>query len=132
MNNRARNRLSRALPVALSPLLLLGGAACQEERNPRVRTAEGSVELGERLIVRYGCGTCHTIPGIKGADALVGPPLVKFGQRTYIAGQLTNTPENLVRWITDPKGVEPGTAMPDLGVSEEEAANIAAYLLQLD
>jgi cytochrome c1 len=90
-----------------------------------------SLESGKVSITHYGCGSCHTIPGVRGADALVGPPLTKFGRRSFIAGQLSNTPDNLVRWITDPKGVEPGTDMPNLGVTGEEARNIAAYLESL-
>ena len=92
----------------------------------------GDAGLGEEAMVRHGCGSCHTIPGVKGADALVAPPLVHFGKRSYIAGQLANTPANLVRWILDPDEVEPGTDMPDLDVTEEEAQNIAAYLEGLD
>jgi cytochrome c1 len=106
-------------------------AACSGEAGSRVRVTGGSPELGAQAIKKYGCGSCHTIPGIKGATALVGPPLVHFSQRTYIAGELANSPDNLARWIEDPKGVEPQTAMPDLGVSAGEARNIAAYLLSL-
>jgi cytochrome c1 len=62
---------------------------------------------------------------------MVGPPLTMFAHRAYIAGQLPNQPENLVRWIQDPQGVEPGTAMPDLGVTPAVARDMAAYLYTL-
>lgn len=124
-------RVKVVMTIAGLLVVLVLGVGCQEERNPRLRVAEGSVELGSDAIRRYGCGSCHTIPGIKGADALVGPPLLSFSRRTFIAGQLPNTPDNLARWIQNPQEVEPGTAMPDLDVSPEEARNIAAYLLQL-
>lgn len=71
------------------------------------------------------------IPGIREARGLVGPPLIYFGERTIIAGQLPNSPDNLIRWIQHPQSVEPKTAMPDLGLSEDQAADIAAYLLTL-
>jgi cytochrome c1 len=71
------------------------------------------------------------IPGIEGADGLVGPPLIHFGSRVYIAGEVTNTPEHLLAWIEAPQAIEPGTAMPNLGVSEAEARDIAAYLYTL-
>lgn len=71
------------------------------------------------------------IPGISGADGLVGPPVLLFGRRAVIAGQLPNTPENLVRWILDPPSIEPGTAMPDLGLTEAEARDVTAYLYTL-
>lgn len=107
--------------------------ACQDdEPSARSTVAAGDPRLGRELLESYGCGSCHTIPGVKGADALVGPPLTDFAHRSYVAGQLANTPDNLARWIQDPQRVEPGTAMPDLGVSAEEARNMAAYLLGLD
>ena len=108
-------------------------AACrQDQPDPTAAAASGSAEVGRQLLASYGCGSCHTIPGVTGADALVGPPLISFARRSYVAGQLANTPDNLARWIQDPQRVEPGTAMPDLGVTAEEAANMAAYLLELD
>jgi cytochrome c1 len=71
------------------------------------------------------------IPGIKGADGLVGPPLILFARRTYVAGELPNTPDNLIRWIRDPPAVEPRTAMPALGLTEQQARDVAAYLYTL-
>ncbi len=83
---------------------------------------------GKRAVERYGCGACHVIPGIRGARGRVGPKLEDFRNQIYIAGTLTNVPENLVRWIREPQAVNPGSAMPDLGVREEEARDMAAFL----
>jgi cytochrome c2 len=58
----------------------------------------------------------------------VGPPLNDVRDRMYIAGMLNNEPENLIHWIRDPKSVNPNTAMPQLGLSQRDAADIAAYL----
>jgi cytochrome c1 len=91
----------------------------------------GAVEQGRLAIRAYGCGACHVIPGIPGARGQVGPPLTGFGERTSIAGRLANTPENLVRWLQNPQAVEPGNIMPNLGVSEPDARDIAAYLYTL-
>lgn len=101
-------------------------------RAPEQRVAGGVPERGERLIAQYGCGTCHTIPGVRDARGKVGPFLGKVAEQRYIAGNLVNTPENLIRWIVAPQAVEPGTAMPDLGVTPEEAGHIAAYLYSLE
>lgn len=122
----------RPLGVAaagLAATISLG--ACSGDKAPTVRTGQGNPDLGMRAMERHGCGSCHTIPGVRGADALVGPPLTHFGRRTFIAGRLANNEQNLARWVMDPQQVEPGTAMPDLGVSPEDARNIAAYLEQL-
>jgi cytochrome c len=62
---------------------------------------------------------------------MVGPPLTMFARRAYIAGQLSNEPNNLIRWIRDPQAVEPGTAMPNLGVAPAVARDMAAYLYTL-
>jgi cytochrome c1 len=94
---------------------------------PRPAPAK-SIEAGRQLIAGYGCNTCHTIPGIPGAKAQVGPPLDHFYERTSIAGQLSNTEDNLVRWIQNPQEVVPGDAMPNMGVTAAEAKYIAAYL----
>lgn len=91
----------------------------------------GSPVRGAQLIQQYGCGSCHTVPGVSGADGLVGPPLTRFGARSYIAGELPNSGDNLQRWIRDPRAVEPNTAMPNLGVSPLDARDIAAYLFTL-
>jgi cytochrome c2 len=88
----------------------------------------GDASAGKSLIHSFGCGGCHTIPGIPGASARVGPDLSGFRSRRYIAGELRNTPENATRWIEHPKSVEPGTIMPDLGVSRSQALDIVAYL----
>lgn len=78
-----------------------------------------------------GCGSCHRIPGVARAEGRVGPPLDGLADRIYLAGELTNTPDNLIRWLRSPQEVSPGTAMPDVGLTEEEARHIAAYLLTL-
>lgn len=89
------------------------------------------IEDGHRLLRAYGCSACHTIPGVGEARAYVGPPLDEWSRRRYIAGALPNTPDNLNQWIVDPQAIEPGTAMPTLGVSEDEARLMGAYLYSL-
>ncbi len=105
--------------------------SCSGEVNgvPEPRSAsEKEISNGGRLIASYGCGSCHTIPGVPGADSMAAPPLRCFYQRIYIAGRLPNTKENLAEWIENPQQIESGTAMPDLGVTDEDASSIAAYL----
>lgn len=90
-----------------------------------------SAERGRDLIHQYGCGACHTVPGVRGAIGSVGPRLDRVRDQIYIAGGLPNTPRNLTLWIAHPKKVEPRTAMPDLGVGDEDASDIAEYLYRL-
>lgn len=88
----------------------------------------GSVASGHTLISDYGCGACHVIPGVPEAIGEVGPSLTNFASRSYIAGRVPNTTEVLVRWLENPQAVDPQTAMPNLGLSSQEARHITAYL----
>jgi cytochrome c2 len=110
---------------------LLAGGCDEAEIGPRF-TAIGDSERGALYIEQAGCGSCHIIPGIAGARGLVGPPLDHMGQRVFIAGLLRNTPANMVTWLRDPQEIVLGNAMPDMGLSEEQARDITAYLYTLD
>jgi cytochrome c len=110
---------------------LLAGAGCEQEMSRAGLLSSRKEEAGRHAIEYYGCASCHVIPGVAGADGLVGPSLQQIGERTYIGGVAKNTPENLVRWIRDAPGVEPHTAMPRLDIPEAEASKIAAYLYTL-
>ena len=105
-------------------------AACASTtRSPVLdQVSGGDPARGRRVLQEYGCEACHTIPGVPGATADVGPTLEEFAYRTYIAGSLPNTPENLIAWIMAPQAIRPDTAMPDMGVTEADARDIAAFL----
>jgi cytochrome c1 len=91
----------------------------------------GDPDHGSKLVVRYGCVGCHDIPGVPGANGLVGPPLEHIASRVYIGGVLLNNPDNLMRWLKNPPSVDPMTAMPATGLSDRDARDIAAYLYTL-
>lgn len=95
-------------------------------------TRPGDARAGRRALQQYLCATCHRIPGIVGATRDVGPTLAGVGTRTTIAGVLPNTPGNMVRWLMDPQAIAPRSAMPSLGVTAQDAHDIAAYLGTLD
>lgn len=98
---------------------------------PYRQVAGGDANRGKRAIQAFGCGACHMIPGIGDAQGMVGPPLMYFGRRVYIAGEVPNTTAFLMQWIQSPQSIEPNTAMPALGVNESQARDIAAYLYTL-
>jgi putative membrane protein len=126
---RHRSLVTMSFPVVALPLML--GGCDLAESTPKEATF-GNAARGAELIKQNGCGGCHIIPGIRRADGLVGPPLNHMGKRVYIAGLLRNTPANMIRWLRDPQGVVPGNAMPDMGLSEDQARDIAAYLSTLE
>ncbi len=88
-------------------------------------------QRGRMALSQYACSACHTIPGVTGSAPQVGPPLDGLARRPHIAGYLRNTPDNMVRWLRAPQAVDPRTAMPDLGVTEADARDMAAYLATL-
>jgi cytochrome c2 len=127
------------------PLVLLGAAAAivavvvvakiadDQNQNARLQArAEamtgGSVARGKLAFARYGCGGCHTLAGLPQAHGSVGPPLDGVGARAIIGGKLENRPDNLEQWIENPQKITPGTAMPDLGVTPNDARDLAALL----
>jgi cytochrome c1 len=91
----------------------------------------GDPARGRAQIHNYGCDGCHTIPGVRAATATVGPPLTQVGRRTYLAGRLQNTPENMLKWIRHPHSIDDRSAMPETGVTERDGRDIVAYLYTL-
>lgn len=128
MNHPRQRDCKLAATMALLCTAALVGCVGGQQTSTSFNDVGGNSRVGKQLIVSYGCGSCHTIPGIYTARGLVGPPLYFFGRRTMIAGELPNTTENLTRWLLNPRAVEPATAMPSVGLSPEQAQDIAAYL----
>ena len=128
MTARVRMSISLLAAVLLAGCDRNGGHAARFDGEYQGQSVGGVADRGARLIGQYGCGACHTVSGVRGADGLVGPPLDGIGGRSYIAGVLTNTPQHMIRWIVDPHGVDSLTAMPATGVGEREARDIASYL----
>jgi cytochrome c2 len=100
-------------------------------KNRAAFLAGGDPDRGRSALKLRTCGGCHEIPGVPGAKGAVGPSLARFAGRGIIAGRLPNTPDNLKTWIFHPHAIDPQTAMPETGVTPQEAADIAAYLYTL-
>ena len=133
------------LKLSKHPRVLLGlglvVAAVIPTATASVATAQAdpAVQAGAMVIQQRGCGTCHTIPGIPGAVGTFGPNLGPNDGTPPVSGRNmiatypngavpNNSPDDLATWIIDPQSAKPGTAMPTLGLSADEAAAAAAYL----
>lgn len=124
---RAPVRSCAALVVATAVML----CGCHEHNQEAFTDFGGDPARGATLIRNAGCGACHEIPGVVGAHGIVGPPLTHIASRKIIAGRLPNTPANLTLWLRDPQAVVPGNAMPNGGLTDAQARDIAAYLYTL-
>ena len=111
-------------------LLALCGALAGCEQSPPPGIA-GDPERGKLLLRQYGCGACHSIPGVAAAKGNTAPPLEGIARRVYLAGTLPNTPANMTRWIRAPQEIDPRTVMPNLQVPEQHAQDMVAYLYRL-
>jgi cytochrome c2 len=103
----------------------------REQRQVRAHAAAitgGDPIRGEAMYIEYGCGSCHAVQNVRTATGNVGPPLDGIATRVIVAGHLANNPANMEHWIRDPQQVSPGTAMPDLNVSQGDARDITAFL----
>ena len=122
--------------VLMAALLLLTGlgiggwallARSEREEVARPLTG-GDPSRAPALMTRYGCGGCHAIPGVPGADGRVAAPLTGMRERVYVGGVVRNTPQGMMSWIVDPRVLSPRTAMPVTGITATEARDVAAYL----
>lgn len=116
--------------VAAAALVLLA-AGCDSGNAAEADPTLANPERGRAAVISYGCGACHEIAGVAGANGRVGPPLTGVAERVYIAGYLPNEPETMVQWIMVPQAFRQPTAMPNMGVTERDARDITAYLYSL-
>jgi cytochrome c2 len=103
----------------------------QEGLHRAIQLTGGDPARGQLLIRNFGCAGCHTVPGVSGATGRAAPSLQGVAGRVWLAGVVENTPANLIRWIEDPRTIDPRTAMPPTGANGRDARDIAAYLYTL-
>lgn len=98
--------------------------------------AFGDAARGRVLLEEKGCGSCHRMSGVMPLPmtppAGLTPGEIVRGMK--LAPDLALTRDRFVRarlveWIVDPRSVSRGARMPALGLSVEEARDIAAYLV---
>jgi cytochrome c len=120
-----------ALPCAAAVLALSACGPPQPVDQRYTEVVKGDPEQGRALLAQYQCGSCHAIPDVPAAVGVTGPTLAAMGRRSYIAGEVPNNPQTLMHWIQSPRTLVPDTAMPDLGVTADDARHMAAYLMSL-
>jgi cytochrome c1 len=130
--------LFRGRGAAVVGAIALAAAACAPSTNPAPKPAgpvpeSSPAAQGQALLAQKSCGGCHAIPGVQGATGGIGPSLAGVASRSRIAGNAVpnNGPDDLKRWILDPRAAKPGTAMPKTDLNDDEASKIVAYLQTL-
>lgn len=121
---------SRIVTVTMLALAV-GACGSDAAREQAITLTGGDPDKGVAAIGRYGCGSCHDIPGVRGARGTVGPPLGGVASRGYLAGRISNSPSHMMQWIQHPQHLEPGNVMPEMGVSEADARDITTFLYTL-
>lgn len=128
--NQAVPNWGRHCAIALA-VLVATTCEASSQAVPIPTKATGDVLRGQRLLAQYQCGSCHAIPGVPIARGVAGPSLEQFGRRAYIAGHIPNRADKLTHWLIDPRSLVPTTTMPNMGVSPDDARDMAAYLQSL-
>lgn len=106
-------------------------AACDgpPDRTPTLGDADS--QRGRRLVMQHGCTACHAFPDVAWPRGTLGPSLEDFGRQGLIAGRLPNQPGVLMAFVRDAPSLVPGTAMPAFVMSDQDARDVTAYLVQL-
>lgn len=134
-----RPNLAQTMPrLKLSPAEARDIAAYLTQNRPSptpISVSSSNLEEGRELLEAKGCGGCHRFTGVgelATTPRLEGPeehqravslaPDLRFARQRF-------RPEQIVRWIMDPKAIKPDTLMSPSPVSESEAQQIAGYIL---
>lgn len=126
------NAERRAKSAWLPLLGCLAVAACKPPPKARYHFDSQAIERGKLAIERVGCAACHEIPGIAWPKGRIAPSLSGFDDVGVIAGSLPNTPANLAAFVRNAPEAKPGSTMPPMPLTEDEARDVAAYLLGMD
>jgi cytochrome c2 len=125
-------RASAAIAGIVVAVLALGAANYVSDQQKKsyhaIQMTRGDPSRARAAIRQYGCAACHEIPGVQSPGGIAGPPLSGISDRLYVGGAVENTPDNLIRWIVNPKQFSARTAMPVTGINESEARDVAAFL----
>ena len=99
-----------------------------EKWEPAVKNPPpGDAKDGEKIVKSIGCQGCHVVG--EGSREEAGPHRT-FGQPLENIGTKT-TYEWVFNWVRDPKHYNPNTYMPNLRLTDAQAADVATYLMTL-
>jgi cytochrome c oxidase subunit 2 len=111
-----------------------------EQASPAAEPTSAAARRGMALVTEAGCSSCHDIAGTSAGSAADGdgdtipaPDLTHLASRRSILGGAADpTTPDLIDWITDPHAVKPDVDMPAADLTDDEIADVVAYLLELE
>ena len=89
-------------------------------RNASVESYRIPSRTNAELFDMAACGACHTLALVPGAVGVVGPSLDGIGSRRDVIW--------LKHFLKNPEALIPGTSMPNLGLTDDEASQLARFL----
>jgi cytochrome c oxidase subunit 2 len=111
---------------------------------PAAEPTSDAARRGMALVAEAGCASCHDIADDPdattgttstpaGADVIAAPDLTHLASRlSILGGSADPTTPDLIDWITDPHAVKPDVDMPAADLTDDEIADVVAYLLELE
>lgn len=98
------------------------------QQAPAVSAATEAAQRGQQLFLDENCGSCHTVRGVVTGDGSA-PDLTHVASRsTLLSDTIENTTVGLTEFLRDPDEVKVGTGMPPPTLTEEELADVVAFL----
>ena len=93
-----------------------------------------AIARGKQLVITHGCLGCHKY---RDRGGVLGPDITHLGEKTVHDFDFTHVSgvRSVLNWLTShfksPAAVVPDTLMPDLGLTDDEAQDLAIYMLSL-
>jgi cytochrome c2 len=91
---------------------------------------KGDAAKGKQTFDAVGCRGCHVVEKGSTARRSEASPDRDYAPNLWNVGDKAK-PEWIFAWVKNPKALWPQTKMPDLRLTDPEAANVTAYLLTL-
>ena len=105
--------------------------ACDGPPDRTSTLGDANTTKGRQLVASKGCVACHAFPDVAWPRGGLGPSLENFGRQGLIAGRLPNQAGVLMQFVRNAPALVPGTAMPAISMTDQEARDVTAYLLTL-
>lgn len=83
--------------------------------------SQNDIAYGKALFAAKGCVQCHYHAAVPGSGTFGGPDVPDLTHHPL-------DPAYLRRWLKNPSAVKPSTAMPTLGLSDDEIEALIAFL----